>query len=170
VEDEKREHNKMLKTCSLKNADHLRAKGYTVGGRAQVSRQPHYAWWYGWSEMPGDLTDIKELAAEMRRSHMEAATKPADLKPNPYHAQRNRSRGGRCLLPLSPARMFSITVFANGPNLSRSACAETPAHRDPLSRSWRSWRRAGYRSLFLPRVTHRRLGLMSVAPLPGVGA
>ena len=27
---------------------------------------PDYALWYGWSEMQRDLTDIKEMAAEMR--------------------------------------------------------------------------------------------------------
>ena len=43
---------------------------------------PDYALWYGWSEMQRDLTEIKERAAEMRRSHMEAAVKPADLKPS----------------------------------------------------------------------------------------
>ena len=30
---------------------------------------PDYALWYGWSEMQRDLTEIKELAAEMRRNH-----------------------------------------------------------------------------------------------------
>ena len=30
---------------------------------------PDYALWYGWSEMQRDLTEIKELAAEMRREH-----------------------------------------------------------------------------------------------------
>jgi len=29
---------------------------------------PDYATWYGWSEMQRDLTEIKELAAEMRRN------------------------------------------------------------------------------------------------------
>jgi hypothetical protein len=28
-----------------------------------------YALWYGWSEMVRDLTEIKELAADMRRNH-----------------------------------------------------------------------------------------------------
>jgi len=32
---------------------------------------PDYALWYGWSEMRRDLTEIKELAAEMRRVHAE---------------------------------------------------------------------------------------------------
>ena len=30
---------------------------------------PDYALWYGWSEMQRDLTDIKEMAEEMRRYH-----------------------------------------------------------------------------------------------------
>jgi hydroxylamine dehydrogenase len=34
---------------------------------------PDYALWYGWSEMQRDLTEIKELAAEMRRNHTTAA-------------------------------------------------------------------------------------------------
>ena len=29
--------------------------------------RPDYALWYGWSEMQRDLTEIKELAAQMRR-------------------------------------------------------------------------------------------------------
>jgi hydroxylamine dehydrogenase len=43
---------------------------------------PDYALWYGWSEMQRDLTEIKERAAEMKRSHIQAVVKPADLKPN----------------------------------------------------------------------------------------
>jgi len=35
---------------------------------------PDYALWYGWSEMQRDLTEIKELAAEMRRSHSQNAS------------------------------------------------------------------------------------------------
>jgi hydroxylamine dehydrogenase len=30
---------------------------------------PDYALWYGWSEMQRDLTEIKELAVDMRRNH-----------------------------------------------------------------------------------------------------
>jgi hypothetical protein len=30
---------------------------------------PDYALWYGWSEMQRDLTEIKEMAAELRRRH-----------------------------------------------------------------------------------------------------
>ncbi len=30
---------------------------------------PDYAWWYGWSEMLRDLTDIKAMGEEMRRVH-----------------------------------------------------------------------------------------------------
>ncbi len=30
---------------------------------------PDYALWYGWSEMQRDLTEIRELAAQMRREH-----------------------------------------------------------------------------------------------------
>lgn len=33
---------------------------------------PDYALWYGWSEMQRDLTEIKELSAEMRRTHTTA--------------------------------------------------------------------------------------------------
>jgi hydroxylamine dehydrogenase len=29
---------------------------------------PDYALWYGWSEMQRDLTEIRELAADMRRA------------------------------------------------------------------------------------------------------
>jgi hydroxylamine dehydrogenase len=29
---------------------------------------PDYAMWYGWSEMQRDLTEIKELATDMRRT------------------------------------------------------------------------------------------------------
>ena len=37
---------------------------------------PDYALWYGWSEMRRDLTEIKELAAQMRREkHVSAAKK-----------------------------------------------------------------------------------------------
>ena len=37
---------------------------------------PDYALWYGWSEMQRDLTEIKELAAEMRRNHTSASARP----------------------------------------------------------------------------------------------
>jgi hypothetical protein len=36
---------------------------------------PDYALWYGWSEMQRDLTEIKELAAQMRREKAGAAGK-----------------------------------------------------------------------------------------------
>jgi arginyl-tRNA--protein-N-Asp/Glu arginylyltransferase len=36
---------------------------------------PDYALWYGWSEMQRDLTEIKELAAQMRREHAVKAGK-----------------------------------------------------------------------------------------------
>jgi len=39
---------------------------------------PDYALWYGWSEMQRDLTEIKELAAEARRTGHVAAV---DVKP-----------------------------------------------------------------------------------------
>jgi len=39
---------------------------------------PDYALWYGWSEMRRDLTEIKELAAEMRRSRRGAHIQPAN--------------------------------------------------------------------------------------------
>jgi hypothetical protein len=38
---------------------------------------PDYALWYGWSEMQRDLTEIKELAAQMRREKRVASLKPA---------------------------------------------------------------------------------------------
>jgi hypothetical protein len=38
---------------------------------------PDYALWYGWSEMQRDLTEIKELGAQMRREHAAAQLKPA---------------------------------------------------------------------------------------------
>ena len=38
---------------------------------------PDYALWYGWSEMQRDLTEINELAAEMRRNHVSASAPPA---------------------------------------------------------------------------------------------
>ena len=41
---------------------------------------PDYALWYGWSEMQRDLTEIKELAAQMRREKQGATLKPATLK------------------------------------------------------------------------------------------
>jgi hydroxylamine dehydrogenase len=40
---------------------------------------PDYAMWYGWSEMQRDLTEIKELAADMRRSH---GGGPSAVKPS----------------------------------------------------------------------------------------
>ncbi|HTS34728.1 MAG TPA: multiheme c-type cytochrome [Candidatus Solibacter sp.] len=41
---------------------------------------PDYALWYGWSEMVRDLTEIKELAAQMRREKQGPTVKPATLK------------------------------------------------------------------------------------------
>jgi hydroxylamine dehydrogenase len=42
---------------------------------------PDYALWYGWSEMQRDLTDIKEMAAEIRRSgHAPAAVSVSPVK------------------------------------------------------------------------------------------
>jgi len=38
---------------------------------------PDYAMWYGWSEMRRDLTEIKELAADMRRDHGGPGAGPA---------------------------------------------------------------------------------------------
>lgn len=43
---------------------------------------PDYALWYGWSEMQRDLTEIKELAATMRREQDVAKIKPATMKPH----------------------------------------------------------------------------------------
>jgi len=44
-----------------------------------------YAMWYGWSEMQRDLTEIRELAADLRRAHV----KPAPAKrPAAAHARR----------------------------------------------------------------------------------
>jgi len=39
---------------------------------------PDYAMWYGWSEMQRDLTEIRELAAEMRRNHITATGKSGE--------------------------------------------------------------------------------------------
>ena len=36
---------------------------------------PDYALWYGWSEMQRDLTEIKELSAQMRREHASTQAK-----------------------------------------------------------------------------------------------
>jgi hypothetical protein len=41
---------------------------------------PDYALWYGWSEMQRDLTEIKELAEQMRRGKRVASVKPAAAK------------------------------------------------------------------------------------------
>jgi len=42
---------------------------------------PDYALWYGWSEMQRDLTEIRELAGQMRREKKTGlALKPAALK------------------------------------------------------------------------------------------
>ena len=41
---------------------------------------PDYALWYGWSEMQRDLTEIKELAAQMRREQKGVTLKPASIK------------------------------------------------------------------------------------------
>jgi hydroxylamine dehydrogenase len=38
---------------------------------------PDYTTWYGWSEMQRDLTEIRELAAQMKREHSAAQMKPA---------------------------------------------------------------------------------------------
>lgn len=38
---------------------------------------PDYALWYGWSEMQRDLTEIKELAAQMRLEKHEAKVRPS---------------------------------------------------------------------------------------------
>src|SRR5690242_8391606 len=46
---------------------------------------PDYALWYGWSEMQRDLTEIKELAAEMRRAHLGRGSQP----PKVMGAQKN---------------------------------------------------------------------------------
>ncbi len=43
---------------------------------------PDYALWYGWSEMQRDLTEIKELSAQMRREHA-AGAKPKLTKAAP---------------------------------------------------------------------------------------
>ena len=39
---------------------------------------PDYALWYGWSEMRRDLTEIQELAADMRRSRRGTHVQPAN--------------------------------------------------------------------------------------------
>jgi hypothetical protein len=47
---------------------------------------PDYALWYGWSEMQRDLTEIRELAGQLRREHA-AASAPA---PAPAPAGKGR--------------------------------------------------------------------------------
>jgi hypothetical protein len=45
---------------------------------------PDYAWWYGYSELQRDLTDIKFMAAEMRRNAKapaKASLAPSAKKP-----------------------------------------------------------------------------------------
>ncbi len=42
---------------------------------------PDYALWYGWSEMQRDLTEIKELAADIRRTHPAPKAAKAKAKP-----------------------------------------------------------------------------------------
>lgn len=39
---------------------------------------PDYALWYGWSEMRRDLTEIKELAADMRHNRRGVHVEPAN--------------------------------------------------------------------------------------------
>src|SRR5579864_2727804 len=39
---------------------------------------PDYVMWYGWSEMRRDLTETRELAAEMRRNHITATGKSGE--------------------------------------------------------------------------------------------
>ena len=41
---------------------------------------PDYALWYGWSEMQRDLTEIRAMADEMRRTHPVSKTKPVGTK------------------------------------------------------------------------------------------
>jgi hypothetical protein len=42
---------------------------------------PDYALWYGWSEMQRDLTEIKELAEQMRREKKAGpGLKPAAMR------------------------------------------------------------------------------------------
>ncbi len=45
----------------------------TIQGTFHAS--PDYALWYGWSEMQRDLTEIKELSAQMKREHAASAAK-----------------------------------------------------------------------------------------------
>ena len=42
---------------------------------------PDYALWYGWSEMQRDLTEIKELAKQMRKNKQVAATSKPHIAP-----------------------------------------------------------------------------------------
>ena len=44
---------------------------------------PDYTWWYGYSELQRDLTDIKHMAEEMRRIGASAGAKPATQRPAP---------------------------------------------------------------------------------------
>ena len=50
---------------------HLEHRMRTFQGTFHAN--PDYALWYGWSEMQRDLTEIKTLAEELRRTHKEAS-------------------------------------------------------------------------------------------------
>ena len=56
--------------------------GLSDGARVRLQHVPAgNALWYGWSEMQRDLTDIKEMAAEIRRSgHAPVAVSVAPVK------------------------------------------------------------------------------------------
>jgi hydroxylamine dehydrogenase len=41
---------------------------------------PDYSLWYGWSEMQRDLTEIKEMAADMRKGHAAAPARRTGAK------------------------------------------------------------------------------------------
>jgi hydroxylamine dehydrogenase len=49
---------------------------------------PDYALWYGWSEMQRDLTEIKELAAQMRREKMAPGARILPMRPASTHPKR----------------------------------------------------------------------------------
>ena len=54
---------------------HLKHRMRTFQGTFHAN--PDYALWYGWSEMVRDLSEIKEMAAELREKHAKEAKKAA---------------------------------------------------------------------------------------------
>ena len=76
-------HPQTSEEYALARTERKSGRGY---GGFTFHASPDYALWYGWSEMQRDLTEIKELAAQMRREKTGGAKlKPASTtaaKPN----------------------------------------------------------------------------------------